>query len=88
MKIELNGPASSSQVDTVARVNTTSTTSTQNTAEDRITFHSASIQSLASQAMQSPDVREASVQALRQSVSSGEYSANAVQTAHAMGSQQ
>ena len=89
MKIELNSPANSPvSSETVSRVNTSSTTSSQNTAEDRITFHSTSIESLTNQALQSPEVRQTAVQSLRQSVSNGEYSVDPTKTASAIVSNQ
>jgi anti-sigma28 factor (negative regulator of flagellin synthesis) len=85
MKIELNSPATNQvSSDTVALVNHNVTTSTQSTSEDRITFHSASIESLTSRALESPAVRTETVQSLRQSVSSGQYNADTAKTANAI----
>jgi flagellar biosynthesis anti-sigma factor FlgM len=90
MKIELNGPASSQALaeTSASRVSNNSTSSTQNTAEDRITFHSTSIQSLTSQALQSPEVRQSNVERLRQTVNDGQYNANSTATANAIVSNQ
>ena len=85
MKIESNGPVNSQvSPETVTRVNNSGTSSTRNTAEDRITFHSASIESLTSKALESPEIRERTVQNLRQSVSSGQYHADTAKTANAI----
>jgi len=92
MKIELNGSATSQLPPEPAgtRISNSGTTSTQGTAEDRITFHSngASVQSLASQALQSPQVRQATVETLRQSVSSGQYNVDTARVANAIVSNQ
>jgi flagellar biosynthesis anti-sigma factor FlgM len=85
MKIELNG-TSSSQVtsETAARLNTGSSSSAQGTTGDTFTSHSSSIESLTSQALASPGVRQGVVQSLRQSVSSGQYSVDSAGTANAI----
>jgi flagellar biosynthesis anti-sigma factor FlgM len=92
MKIELNGPATSQlpSESVGSRVSGSGTSSTQNSAEDRITFHSdgASIQSFTSQALRSPEVRQSTVQSLRQSVSSGQYNVDTARTANAIVSNQ
>jgi flagellar biosynthesis anti-sigma factor FlgM len=91
MKIEFNDPATSQlSSDVGSRVSNPATAGTQNAAEDRITFHSdgASVQSLASQALRSPEIRQATVQSLRQSVSSGEYNVDTAKTANAIVSNQ
>jgi flagellar biosynthesis anti-sigma factor FlgM len=58
----------------------------QSATEDRTTFQSdsTSVKALTSQAMQSPEVRQGKVDALRQSVSSGEYQVNATKIAGAI----
>jgi flagellar biosynthesis anti-sigma factor FlgM len=90
MKIELNGPSSSEALSdtTASRVSNSSTSSTQNTAEDRITFHSTSIQSLTSQALRSPEVRQNTVERLRQTVNDGQYNVDPKATANAIASNQ
>jgi flagellar biosynthesis anti-sigma factor FlgM len=88
MKIEFNGPAISQlpSESVGARVSNTGPAEAQNAAQDRTTLHSdeASIQSLANQALRSPEVRETTVQTLRQSVSSGQYKVDSTQTANAI----
>ncbi len=88
MKIELNSPPTTQlPVDRdVKQVSTSGTTSAQSTTVDRTTFHSdsLSVQSLTSQAMNSPEVRQDKVDTLRQSVNSGEYKASATETADAI----
>jgi flagellar biosynthesis anti-sigma factor FlgM len=51
------------------------TTTTQSAAQDTTSFHSDSnsVLSLATQALSSPEVRQGTVDALRESVSSGQY---------------
>ena len=59
---------------------------TQAAPEDRISIHSdsLSVQSLTSQALNSPSIRQDKVDALRQSVTSGTYKPEASKTADAM----
>jgi flagellar biosynthesis anti-sigma factor FlgM len=68
------------------KVSSGSVPSTQNLAQDRTTFHSdtLSVQSLTSQAMTSPEVRQGKVDDLRQSVKSGDYHVDASKTADAI----
>lgn len=88
MKIELNNPATTQlPVDRGAKqVSSSSSTGTQPATEDRISIHSdsQSVQTLTSQAMQSPPVRQDKVEPLRQSVASGTYKPDASKTAGAM----
>ena len=57
------------------KVSSSGSAGTNRKTEDRTTLHSnsAAIQALTSKAMQSPEVRQDKVDALRQGVSSGEY---------------
>jgi flagellar biosynthesis anti-sigma factor FlgM len=88
MKIEFNGPATSQLTTENAgsRVSSSGPSSTQSSTEDRITFHSdgASVQSLISQALRSPEVRQSIVQSLRQSVNSGQYNVDTAKTSNAI----
>ena len=88
MKIEVNSPVLSPlTADRSAKqASSSSLASAQSTTEDRTTFHSdsASVQALTSQAMQSPAVRQNKVDALSQSVKSGEYKADPTETAGAI----
>lgn len=88
MKIEVNSPTVSTlPVDSGAKkVSSGSVSGTQTVTQDRTTFHSnaLSVQSLTSQAMNTPEVRQGTVDALRQSVKSGEYQADASKTADAI----
>jgi len=88
MKIDVSGPGPS-QLTTdrsPKQVSNSSLAGTQSTTGDRTTFHSdsASVQALTSQAMQSPAVRQDKVDALTQSVKSGEYKPDATETAGAI----
>lgn len=88
MKIDLNSLAASQlSVDRGAKqVSSSSLTGTQATTEDQVSFHSdsLSVQSLTSQALSSPQIRQDKVDALRQSVTSGTYQLDASKTAGAM----
>ncbi len=88
MKIDLNSPTVSLlPVDAGAKkVSSASVSGTQNVTQDRTTFHSdtLSVGSLTSQAMNTPEVRQGLVDALHQSVNSGEYQPSAKQTAGAI----
>jgi len=88
MKIDVNSPTVSMQpVDTAAkRVTSGGLSSAHSVTQDTTTFHSDthSVQSLTSQAMNSPEVRQGKVDALRQSVNSGEYHVDASKTADAI----
>jgi len=81
MKIDVNGPVLNPLIpDRGARQVSNGTIAVnESVTEDRTTFHSdsASVQALTSQAMQTPETRQTKVDALSQSVSSGEYKANA-----------
>jgi flagellar biosynthesis anti-sigma factor FlgM len=88
MKIEVNSPTAS-QLPTdrgPKAVTSSKVTEAQSAAEDRTTFRSdsASVQSLTSQALNSPEIRQGKVDALRQSVSSGEYTVDATKIAGAI----
>jgi flagellar biosynthesis anti-sigma factor FlgM len=88
MKIDVNSPVLS-QLTTdrsTKQVSNSSLAGTRDSTEDRTTFHSdsASVQALTSQAMQSPAVRQNKVDALSQSVKSGEYKADPTETAGAI----
>jgi len=77
MKIEVNSPTIS-QLPTdrsPKAVSSSNVSEAHGGTEDRTTFQSdsASVQALTSQAMNSPEVRQDKVDALRQSVNSGEY---------------
>jgi flagellar biosynthesis anti-sigma factor FlgM len=77
MKIDgINPAATQLPVDNVAaRVSTSGPATTQAAAQDWTSFHSdsTSVQSLTSQALNSPEVRQGTVDALRQTVNSGQY---------------
>jgi len=88
MKIEVNSPTAS-QLPTDRSVRSAASSKineAQGTTEDRTTFHSDSalVQTLTTQALSSPEVRQDKVSALRQSVSSGEYSVDASKIAGAI----
>jgi flagellar biosynthesis anti-sigma factor FlgM len=82
MKIEVTAPATSHVPDqrSARQVSNTnsSAASNQGATEDRTTFYSdsASVQSLVSQALTSPEFRQDKVDAVRQSISNGQYQAD------------
>ena len=80
MKIEGISPAEAQlPADSVsARIASSGQTSTQGTAQDWTSFQSDSnsVLSLTSQALSSPEVRQGTVDALRESVNSGQYQLN------------
>jgi flagellar biosynthesis anti-sigma factor FlgM len=88
MKIEGLSPVEAQlPVDTVAaRVASSGQASTQGAAQDWTSFHSdsTSVLSLTSQALSFPEVRQGTVDALRQSVNSGQYQVDAAKTAAAI----
>ena len=88
MKIDVNSPIVSQLItgSGTKQVSNDSLEATHSATEDRTTFHSdsASVQALTSQAMQTPGIRQATVDALTQSVKSGEYKADASETAGAI----
>ena len=89
MKIEgINPAATQLPVESVAaRVSNSGPASTQGAAaQDWTSFHSDSnsVRSLTSQALSSPEVRQGTVDALRQSVNSGQYDVNAATIADAI----
>lgn len=87
MKVELNSTASTQlPVERAAKPATTTHVETApQVASDRTTLSSdQTVQALANKALQSPEVRQSTVSALRQSVSSGTYQADATRTASAL----
>lgn len=88
MKIDGISPVDAQlPVDTVAaRVASSGQVSTQGAAQDWTSFHSDSnsVLSLTSQALSSPQVRQGTVDALRQSVNSGQYQVDASRIAAAI----
>lgn len=87
MKVDLSGAAAAQLLAerNVKPVTNASVESAPAATADRTTFHSdKAVQSLATQALQSPEVRQPVVDTLRQSVSSGSYRADASQTATAI----
>ncbi len=88
MKIEGTSPvAAQSPGDSVAaRVTSGGQASTQGAVQDWTSFHSDSnsVRSLTSQALSSPEVRQGTVDALRESVNSGQYQVDAAKTAAAI----
>jgi flagellar biosynthesis anti-sigma factor FlgM len=88
MKIDVNSPAASQLlVDRGPKqVSNGSLAGTQNSTEDRATLQtgSQSVQSLTSQALNSPEIRQDKVDALRQSIGSGQYQLDASKIAGAM----
>ena len=85
MKIDVNSPVLSQLITDrgAKQVSTSKLAVSESATEDRTTFHSdsASVQALTNQAMQTPEIRQVKVDALSQSVSSGEYRGNAAETA-------
>ena len=77
MKIEVNSPAVSQVPDqrSAKQVSNNSPATSQSATVDRTTLYSdsSSIQSLVSQALKSPEVRQDKVDAIRQSISNGQY---------------
>jgi flagellar biosynthesis anti-sigma factor FlgM len=69
-----------------ARVAGSGQASTQGAVQDWTSFHSDSnsVQSLTAQALSSPEVRQGTVDALRESVTSGQYQANPTRIAIAI----
>jgi flagellar biosynthesis anti-sigma factor FlgM len=91
MQIELNKSlANLVPIDQgVKQVSTSNTAAAQKAtlaAQDRTTLHSdsVSVQSLTSQALSSPEIRQDKVDAISQSVSSGSYKLDATETADAI----
>jgi flagellar biosynthesis anti-sigma factor FlgM len=88
MKIEgISSAATQLPAESVAaRVSSGEQASTRGAAQDWTSFHSdsSSVLSLTSQALNSPEVRQATVDALRQSVSSGQYQVDATKIALAI----
>jgi flagellar biosynthesis anti-sigma factor FlgM len=88
MKIEgINPAAVQLPVDNVAaRVSNGAPASTSAAAQDWTSFHSdsTSVQSLTSQALNSPEVRQGTVDALRQAVDGGHYQLDATKIASAI----
>ena len=88
MKIEVNSPTVNQlPVDRGPKqVANGGVVGAQGSTEDRTTLltDSFSVQSLTSQALSSPEVRQARVDSVRQSVTSGEYQVNATKVAGAI----
>lgn len=95
MKIEASGSAAIQPlpVDSVAArasngglTGTGSLTGTQGPAQDWTSFHSdgSSVLSLTRQALNSPEVRQGTVDALRQSINGGQYQVDATKIAAAI----
>jgi flagellar biosynthesis anti-sigma factor FlgM len=88
MKIDVNSLAANQlSVDRGPKqVSNSTLAGTQNLTEDRTTLQtgSLSVQSLTSQAMNTPEIRQDKVDALRQSVTSGEYQVSAKAIASAI----
>jgi flagellar biosynthesis anti-sigma factor FlgM len=88
MKIEVNSPAANQLPPDRGpkQVSNQGPAVTQGATEDRTTFHSdsTSVRALTSQALNSPEVRQDKVDALRQSVSSGNYQIDATKIAGAI----
>jgi len=80
MKIDVNTTSALSQVtpDRSAKQAATGSIGGSNSTEDRTTFNSDSnsVQTLTNQALQSPAVRQDKIDALRQSISTGQYQAD------------
>jgi flagellar biosynthesis anti-sigma factor FlgM len=87
MKIELNNPPPDPIVTSRGNNNSSASTSqVHNAGEDTasLSFDRASVGSLVSQALASPEVRQDKVDALRQAISSGEYKVEPDKIADAM----
>ena len=88
MKVDLSSLAASQiSVDRGAnKVSNGNLTGTQAATEDRISFHSGgmSVQSLTSQALNSPPIRQDKVDVLSHAVANGTYQADAASTASGM----
>ncbi len=91
MKIELSGPAAvQAPVERAVERSTKQVTSapTSAVAQDRTTLsdrsESASVASLARQALATPAIRQDKIDALRQSIASGEYKIDAGKIASAL----
>ena len=88
MKIDLNSPAASMlQVDqSPKQISNSGSASVQGATQDRTTLQtgSHSVQALTSQALNSPEIRQDKVDALQQSVSSGQYQVSAKAIASAI----
>jgi anti-sigma28 factor (negative regulator of flagellin synthesis) len=86
MKVELNS-AASAQLPVESAVKPAASSNVVESAQsaDRTTLRSnQTVQSLVNRALQSPEIRESTVQALRQSVNNGTYQADASKTASAI----
>lgn len=88
MKIDVSGPAINQlpAERSAKQVSNGSTVASQSTTADRTTFNSdsMSVESLASQALQTPEVRQGKVDAIRESISSGQYQVDPKKIASAM----
>jgi flagellar biosynthesis anti-sigma factor FlgM len=88
MKVDLNSSAAIQMAVERApkQVSNSGLTGTQGATEDRTTFStdSAGIQALTAQALNSPQIRQDKVDALKQAVSNGSYPVNATNIASAI----
>jgi flagellar biosynthesis anti-sigma factor FlgM len=88
MKIDgINPAAVQLPVDNVAaRVSSSGTAPTKAAAQDWTSFHSdsTSVQSLTTQALNSPEIRQGTVDALRQAIGGGQYQLDATKIAVAI----
>jgi flagellar biosynthesis anti-sigma factor FlgM len=88
MKIDVNSPTVNlPPVDSgTKKISARGSVAVQDATQDRTTFHTdtLSVQSLTTQALNSPEVRQAKVDALSLSVKSGEYKVDSTKTAGAM----
>ena len=88
MKIDgINPAAAQLPVDNVAaRVSNSGPATTKAAAQDWTSFHSdsTSVQSLTTQALNSPEIRQGTVDALRQAVGGGQYQMDATKIAVAI----
>ena len=88
MKIDGINPADAQLpvVPVTARVGSSGQARTQGAAQDWTSFYSDSnsVRSLTSQALSSPEIRQSTVDALRQSVNSGQYPVDAAKIAAAI----
>jgi negative regulator of flagellin synthesis FlgM len=90
MKIDLGGAVASQAVlesSNKKLPSTSNSTASSSISQDRTTFSSgSSVKSLVGQAMNTPAVRQEKVDALRQSVSNGDYKVDANKIANAIAS--
>jgi negative regulator of flagellin synthesis FlgM len=91
MKLELNSVNTSQPLEKSTRepstsVSTTGANTISPASEDRTTFHSdaKTVQSLVSQALAAPEVRQDKIDAIKQSISNGTYKFDANKVAEAI----